>query len=219
LATIANAVAKDQNDYNSAASYNSHQDQQDQLDYNHQVQQNHENRATAVQDAEQSAASGSQGLRAILASLGALDGTGRELAGRAVADSANNDIGTTDKTFQNNATAIQNAQTTYQNAATKRDADLKNALAVDNQNAHASGIQQILNAAKNVGDTSTYNKFLPQLVQATAPPATLTGTQTAYNPANVSAIAPPSGLTVTTQPSVKEPTVPINSALYVKKTS
>jgi hypothetical protein len=223
-ASIANEIQQNQNAYNTAASYNATQDQQDQIDNANQVQGNKESRATAVQNAEQAAASGNQGLKAVLASLGALNGTGQVLAGRAVADSANNDIGGADQTFQNNATAIQNAQTAYTNSAAERDAALKTALSTDNQNAQSTGTQDILNDAQNAGDIATYNRFLPQLVQATAPVQALTGSTTTYNPASVNSFAPTSGLTVTTQPSTnsaaaKSATTPVNSALFVKKTS
>lgn len=223
-ASIANEIQQNQNAYNTAASYNTTQDQQDQIDNTNQVTGNKESRATAVQNAEQAAASGNQGLKAVLASLGALNGTGQVLAGRAVADSANNDIGGADQTFQNNATAIQNAQTAYTNSAAERDAALKTALSTDNQNAQSTGTQDILNDAQNAGDIATYNRFLPQLVQSTAPVQALTGSTTTYNPASVNSFAPTSGLTVTTQPSTnsaaaKSATTPVNSALFVKKTS
>lgn len=224
MQSIANNVTQNQNAYNTAASYNQTQDQQDAIDHTNQVQGNTESRATAVQNAEQAAAQGNQGLKAVLASLGALNGTGQVLAGRAVADSANNDVGGADQTFQNNATAIQNAQTAYLNSAAQRDAALKTALATDNQNANATGIQSILNDASSNNDTATYNRFLPQLVQASTPVQALTGSTTTYNPANVNTFAPRSGLTVTSQPSTNTAaataaTTPVNSALYVKKNS
>lgn len=224
MQSIANQVTQNQGAYNTAASYNANEDAQDKIDNTNQVQGNTESRATAVQNAEQAAASGNQGLKAVLASLGALNGTGQVLAGRAVADSANNDIGGADQTFQNNATAIQNAQTAYTNSAAERDAALKTALSTDNQNANSTGIQDILNDASNSGDTATYNRFLPQLVAASTPVQALTGTTTTYNPAGVNSFAPTSGLTVTTQPSTnsaaaKSATTPVNSALFVKKTS
>jgi len=225
MQSIANEVATNQNAYNSAASVNATSDAQAGIDHTNQVQGNTSSRATAVQNAEQAAAQGNQGLKAVLASLGALNGTGQILAGRAVADSANNDIGTSDQTFQNNATAIQNAQTTYDNSAHERDAALKTALSGDNQQAQSTGIQNILNEARSQNDTATYNKFLPQLVQATVPTQAILPSTTTYNPASVNSFAPTSGLNVTAAPATNSAaasaasTTPVNSALYVKKTS
>ena len=219
-ASITDGITQNQNAFTAAQKLNQGYDQQDLIDYNNQLQTNNENRASAVQNAEQAAASGSQGLRSVLASLGALDGTGSELAGRAVADSANTDIGGADKTYQTNANSIAAAQNTYKNSTSKRDADLATALLNDNRNTKSAGIQKILTAAQNIGDTSTYNQYLPQLAQALTPITPLSATQTVYNPASVSSFAPPSGLTVTAAPSSgNSSTTPVNSALYVKKQS
>lgn len=224
MQSIANQVTQNKGAYDTAASYNANEDAQDKIDNTNQIQGNTESRSTAVQNAEEAAAQGNQGLKAVLASLGALSGTGQILAGRAVADSANNDIGGADQTFQNNATAIQNAQTAYTNSAAQRDAALKTSLATDDQNANSTGIQDILNDASSSGDTATYNRFLPQLVAASTPVQSLTGTTTTYNPATVNSFAPTSGLRVTSQPSTNSAaatasTTPVNSALYVKKTT
>jgi hypothetical protein len=218
MQSIAGAVANNQSAFNNATTLNRGADAQDQTDYNNQVQNNTENRARAVQNTEQAAAQGNQGLKAVLASLGALNGTGQVLAGRAVADSANTDIGTSDNTFQNNATAIQGAQSTYDNAAKARDNALQTALNTDNQNAHVTGIQSILNDAQTQGDVPTYQKFLPQLVQAdTTPTQSLAANPLVFNPATVNSFAPTSGLNVTSAPAVKAATTPVNSALYVNK--
>jgi len=223
--SIANSVAQNQQDFERASASNANDDAQAGIDHGNQVHTNTESRATAVQNAEQAAASGNQGLRAVLASLGALNGTGQQLAGRAVADSANNDIGGADQTFQNNATAIENANNTYTNAAHDRDATLAAHLRVDNQGANATGIQSILNDANSQNDTATYNRFLPQLVQATAPSAPIAATHSTFNPATVNSFAPTSKLNVTNAPvtnsaaASSSSTTPVNSALYVKKTS
>ncbi len=224
MQSIANAVTQNQQDFDRAHASNANDDAQAAIDYGGQVHSNTASRATAVQNAEQAAAQGNQGLKAVLASLGALNGTGSVLAGRAVADSANNDIGGADQTFQNNATAIENANTAYHNSAADRDAALEASLRADNQGAHATGIQSILNDANGLNDTGTYQKFLPQLVQATAPAAPIVATHSTFNPATVSSFAPGSNLNVTSAPATnsavaKSSTTPVNSALYVKKTS
>lgn len=218
MASIANHVTQNQNDFNTAQAANAADDITNENTYNNQVQTNTGDRATAVQNAEQAAATGNQGLRAVLANLGALSGTGEILAGRAVANSANSDIGGADKTYQTNANAISGAKASYDNAKADRDNALHHALDTDNQTARATGIQDILNDAKTQGDIPTYNKFLPQLVQATAPSTAIAATHSTYNPAAVTSFAPTSGLRVTAAAPAAA-TTPVNSALYVKKQS
>lgn len=216
MQSIANHVAQNQTDFNTAKSANAVDDATNQNTYNNQVQTNTGSRATAIQNAETAAAQGNQGLKAVLASLGALNGTGEILAGRAVANSANSDIGGADQTYQTNANSIAEAKGAYDNSKADRDNALNSALTSDNQNAQSTGIQDILNDAKSQGDVATYNKFLPQLVQATAPSAPLAATHTVYNPASVNTFAPTSGLRVTASAPASS-TTPVNSALYVKK--
>ena len=219
MQSIANAITTNQNAFNSASHINATSDQQAAIDHANQIQGNQSSRAVAIQNAEQAAAQGNQGLRAVLASLGALNGTGQILAGRAVANSANNDIGGADKTYQDNATAIENANNTYHNSAAQRDATLQDTLDKDNKQARSTGLQSILNDAQSANDTATYQKFLPQLVESTAPSAPLLPATTTYNPATVNTFAPTSGLNVSTKATTASTTTPVNSALYVSKRS
>ena len=227
LTAIANTVATNQNAYNSSAATNAANDQQQQLDEQTQEQNNTSSRSTAIQNAEQAAAQGNQGLKAVLASLGALGGTGQLLAGRAVADSANGDIGTANNTYTTNNQAIQKAIADYQTQVNARNAALTDSLNTDNRAAQTSGYQNIINEAENIGDTATVSKYLPQLVGATAPATAITPQAVLYNGANVGAYSPTNSVNVTAAPSQAAPTsnvltqsqtTPVNSALYVNKT-
>lgn len=217
LTSIANSVAQNQQDYTHAQEANASNDTTQGNIYDTQVHGNSTNRELAVHNAETAAAQGRQGLRSVLASLGALGGTGTELAGRAVANTANEDIGGADKTYQDNANSIAQAHEAYQSDAKNRDDALTSALDADNKDANSKGIQSILNAAQSVGDTSTYNQFLPQLVASTAPTAPIRANTLTYNPASVGSFAPPSNLQVSTKPTTTSATTPVNSALYVSK--
>lgn len=227
LASIANEIQTNQGNYQNAANANKGDDATEANEVTTQKQGNTTSRAQAIQGAEQAAATGSKGLDAVLASLGALGGTGSVLAGRAVASTANGDIGGADSTYQTNATNITNSDAAYQAAAKQRDATLNNNLTADNQNATNAGDQNIINDAEDIGDTATVNKFLPGLTASTAPTVQLAPTQLSYNAAPVSSYAPASGLTVSSQPTggsqaasltaAKSAVTPVNSALYVNK--
>ena len=221
-ASIQDAINKNQAAYDAAKTQNAGADANAEGAFNNQVQSNTGSRATAIQNADQAAAQGNQGLRAVLASLGALNGTGQVLAGRAVANSANNDIGSADTTYTTNNEAIQQAHKDTLNQEAARNAALDTALNTNNNSARASGIQNILTAAHDQGDMATYNRFLPQLVQADAVPnQAIQPTPIVYANAPTSTYAPNSSQTVTAGPSqgaAAASTTPVNSALYTKKT-
>jgi hypothetical protein len=229
LASIANEISTNQGNYQNAVNANAGDDATEANQVTTQNQGNTTSRAQSIQGAEQAAASGSKGLDAVLASLGALNGTGSVLAGRAVASTANSDIGGADATYQTNATNISNADAAYQAAAKQRNTTLTNNLTADNQDATHTGDQNIINDAEDIGDTATINKFLPGLTASTAPAVQLAPTQLSYNAAPVSSYAPASGLTVTSAPTggsnaasttaAQNAVTPVNSALYVNKNS
>lgn len=219
MASIAQQVAQNQEKFQGATNQNAGADAQDLSKYNTNTQNNNESHSSAIQNAETAAAQGGQGLRSVMASMGALGGTGQVLANRAVANSANNDIGGADKTYQTNATALDQAQHDYLTAAKDRDITLQNNLSNGDAASRGSGIQSILNAANSLGDTATYNRFLPQLVPAQAAPQAIAPVPIASNPAAVNTYAPTSGLTVNSQPATAASTTPVNSALYLKKNS
>ena len=218
-ASIAHEIAQNQSNYNAAAATNANNDQQQQLDQNTQVQNNTGSRADAVQNAEQAAATGNEGLKSVLASLGALNGTGAVLAGRAVANSANSDIGTANNTYTTNNQAIQKAISDYLTKVAARDAALKDSLNTDNRNARVTGIQNEVNEAENVGDTALVGQLLPQLVGATAPTQAITPNAVLYNGATVGAYSPTNSLNVSTAPTTSQSsTAPVNSVLNLRKT-
>jgi hypothetical protein len=94
-----------------------------QDNYNKQVTSNEQTRSNNNQAALLAAAQGGRGMRATLASLGSLDGTGQLLANRAIASSANADIGAGNKVFDTNATQLDNAWNATQFDQKKRDAE------------------------------------------------------------------------------------------------
>ena len=77
--------------------------------YNNQTANNENVRSGGISQSLAAAAQGGRGLRATLASMGALGGTGQILANRAVASSANKDIGGVNETFDTNATNLNSA--------------------------------------------------------------------------------------------------------------
>lgn len=223
-ASINNGIAQNQAAYNVANQDNLNNDKQQYADEQGQEQLNTGNRAAAVQNAEQAAASGSKGLDAVLASLGALDGTGSVLAGRAVANSANSDIGAANQTYTTNDEAVQKAIKDYATQVATRNAALKNSLGIDNRNTRMTGLQDEVNAAENVGDTSLVSQLLPQLAAATAPSQQLVATPVIYNPAAIGSYAPSNSLTVTAAPSTPAAAntpaaTPVNSPLNITKTA
>lgn len=81
----------------------------DQQRYQGQVTQNEQNLTGNRQAALLQASQGGQGLRAVLAAMGALNGTGSVLADRAITQAANKDIGDAQNTFETNASTLQGA--------------------------------------------------------------------------------------------------------------
>jgi hypothetical protein len=225
LASIVNNQAQDQASFQTATNQNAASDQIAQNQQNTDLQNNTSTRAAAITNAEQAAAQGNQGLKAVLASLGALNGTGSLLAGRAVADSANGDIGTANNTYTTNNEAIQSAIQNYIQAQTARNNTLAASLATDQKNDATTGYQNIIDQAENFGDTATAAKYLPQLVGSTAPTASLSAAPVTYDGANVAAYAPTNSVNVSASPSQSSPAAassavtPVNSALYVTKTN
>lgn len=74
--------------------------------YNKDVESNEITRDGNTQAALRGAAQGSRGLYSTLASIGALGGTGRQLANRAVATEANTDLGAGEKSFETNVESL-----------------------------------------------------------------------------------------------------------------
>ena len=87
------------------------EDLKNETRFNERNTENESNLSNQTQAALLAAASGGRGLNSVLASIGALGGTGRTLANRAVANEANLDIGEAGRTFGANA---KNLNTSYQ---------------------------------------------------------------------------------------------------------
>jgi hypothetical protein len=94
--------------------------------FDKKLSQNEGNRESQQQAALLAAANGSRGLYSALASIGALGGTGKVLANRAVSNEANVDIGNANKTFDTNSGALYDSygELKKQEDQRKRDAEL-----------------------------------------------------------------------------------------------
>lgn len=196
LASIANDISQNQGTYNTALSTNQQNQAQGDTQYGVDNTNNTEGRAQSIQQAETAGATGLSGLDAVLASLGALNGTGSLLAGRAVANTTNNDIGTANQTFQTNKTSIGNAQAGYDTNYNQDNANLLTALQNDNKGAQATGYQDLLDQADSIGDTSLYNKYLPLAVGATTPTQSIAPTVIPVSQATTASYGANSPLTV-----------------------
>lgn len=222
LQSIANSIAGYNNTYQSDLTTNNQNQQNGDSQYDTSGVNNTEGRAQSIQQAEQAGAQGLKGLDAVLASLGGLSGTGSLLAGRAVASTTNNDIGSANQTFTTNKQAIDNAKGAYDTQYSQDDATLKNALDTDTKNANATGYQDLLDQANSIGDTSLYQKYLPLAVANTAPSAPLAATVIPVSQATTASYGANSPLTVKAAPSTAPIApaaglTPTNSALSITK--
>lgn len=223
MQSIANNIAQNQGNYDTALKTNQANQANGDKQYDTDAVNNTEGRAKSIQQAEVAGAQGLQGLNAVLASLGALNGTGSILAGRAVANTTNNDIGSANQTFQTNDQTIKNARGAYDTGYNQENANLKTALDTDNKGATATGYQQLLDQANSIGDTALYSKFLPLAVGATAPTQAITANVIPVTQATTAAYGANSPLTVKANNSSTNPVAPAagltpaNSALSITK--
>jgi hypothetical protein len=222
LQSIANSVSGYTSTYQTDLGTNNANQANGDSQYNTSGTNNTEGRAQSIQQAEQAGAQGLKGLDAVLASLGGLSGTGSLLAGRAVASTTNNDIGSANQTFTTNKQAIDNAKGAYDTQYNQDDANLKNALDTDTKNANATGYQELLDQANSIGDTSLYQKYLPLAVANTAPTTPLAPTVIPVAQATTASYGANSPLTVKAAPSTAPIApaaglTPTNSALSITK--
>lgn len=220
--SIANDVAQNNGNYSTALATNQANQANGDAQYGTDVVNNTEGRAQSIQQAEQSGAQGLQGLDAVLASLGALNGTGSILAGRAVADTTNGDIGNANQTFQTNGQAITNAKGAYDTGYSQDDANLASARDTDNKSATGTGYQDLLDQANSIGDTSLYSKYLPLAVGATTPTQAIAPTVVPVSQATTASYGANSPFTVKAAPSTTPVApaaglTPANSALSITK--
>lgn len=129
------------------------------------VTQNEQANTDARQAAMVQAAVGGRGLRSVLASMGALGGTGLDLANQAVAREANIDIGNADKNFQTNAGNITDSWARAEDEDRKRRAEAETTLTntkTNNAADIASSRQSMYNQLAGMYDrgTSEANSYL-----------------------------------------------------------
>lgn len=129
--------------------------------------QNEQTNTAARQAAMVQAAAGGRGLRSVLASMGALGGTGLDLANQAVSREANVDIGNADKNFQTNAGNISDSWARAEDEDTKRRAEartIRENARTNNAAEVASTRQSMYNQLAGLFDrgTSQANSYLAQ---------------------------------------------------------
>lgn len=156
--------------------------------------QNNLNLTKNQQTAYVNAAQGRQGLDATLASLGALNGTGVTLAGRAVEKGANEDLTGAQDNFDTNSNAIAGADNAYQTEDKERKDDANAAAAVGRTRVQNNAYQQQLGYYQQLSNdysdqldsanatkyTNLANALFPQIQATTVPDATPTYTAAPY---------------------------------------
>ena len=161
--------------------------------YNEQVASNEQTRENTIQAALLAAAQGGRGLRSTLASVGAFNGDGVKLARRAVADSANKDIGAGNETFDKNATQLYTAYATTQRDEKNRRAEAEAAKANEERAAKSAALKEkqslyekMAGLWADAGNNGEANRYLG-LVGSLAPEiANYAGANTAsYTPRSV----------------------------------
>ena len=203
----------------------------DRTRYQGQTTQNEQNLTGNRQAALLQAAQGGQGLRAVLAAMGALNGTGSVLADRAVSQAANKDIGDAQNTFETNATSLTNAwaDTESQDRQRRAQADAARQAAFNSAdtgffnnkidilgklaNIYDAGSAQRGNYARQAGDL--YNQ-VARIPQGEAVP--YTPVSSLYSPQNLSSyLAGTNNLQVQAQSGNTQPNVPNLTATFSKR--
>jgi len=183
--------------------------------YDTQVSTNESNRTSMMQQALLAAAQGGRGLMSTLAALGALGGTGRDLANRAVAASANADIGEGDRTFKTNAEDLMTSWSKTQQDQEDRKAEAEAARANEEAAARKENLQtrqslyeKMASLWSDAGNNSEAARFLglvgelaPQIASNTSTrAAAYKPSEAAFTPGKLqSYLAGAKDMTVTTQ--------------------
>lgn len=97
-------------------------------EYERQKASNENTRSSGISQSLAAAAQGGRGLRSSLAAMGALGGTGSVLANRAVAQSANKDVGGVNETFDTNAGNLNTAWSTTEQDQRNRKSEASQSL-------------------------------------------------------------------------------------------
>lgn len=186
--------------------------------YTEQSNVNKNNRETGTQAALEAAAQGRKGLFSVLSSLGALNGSGIDLANLAVQHGANEDITGANETFGQNQTALdtgianfrtedQKRRDAAQSATEASRVELKNQLATNKQKIY-SNIANDYSAEGDAGQAKTYSDLVaslfPEIAQTSVPAPAVTYTPPAYTPSTLSKYV---GGNTNTQVSVAAPDV------------
>lgn len=203
-------------------------DAQDHDQLNSQTEQNNSNLASNDMAALLNAAHGGQGLRAVLASLGALSGSGENILHRLVGEAANSDANAAHQTFSTNATSLNEAGKAMDSAEKNRRVDADSALFNDQQDARAN----VLNSRKGLYDqlanlygTGTAEgddyagksaALAPEIANTTkASVAAYQPASSLYSPQSLATyLAGTKNLSVNTSGGPETPSTPLNSPLF-----
>lgn len=203
-------------------------DAQDHTQLNNQTEQNNSNLASNDMAGLLNAARSGQGLRAVLASIGALSGSGQNILHRLVGEAANSDLNAAHQTFGTNATSLNEAGKAMDSAERNRRVDADSALFNDQQDARAS----VLNSKKTLYDqlanlfgTGTAQgddyagksaALAPQIADTTkASVASYQPASSLYSPQSLSTyLAGTKNLNVNTSGGPTTPSTPLNSPLF-----
>lgn len=132
---LANGLNGADEDYTNVKTAYDTEDAANLENYKGDVQKNEISRDGNTQASLLGAARGSRGLYATLASLGALSGTGRQIANRAVATEANADLGAGERSFDTNVESLFNTRSAVEKQEKQRRLDAEKTWKDTRQNA------------------------------------------------------------------------------------
>lgn len=215
-AAIAKALAGITGQYDTEAANN-------QTKYKTNSDQNENNLQKNKQTSLVNAAQGRQGLFGTLASLGALNGSGIDLANNAVQHGANEDLSGAENTFGTNQSGLDTAINDFKTADAQRRKDAQTASDNANTNIQNQAAQNKLTAYKaladdysaegNAGEAQRYtglaSSLLPTIAQTSIPSSNLAPEAAAFTaPSLASYIAGSNPTSVATTPANKVGGVP-----------
>jgi len=224
---LANNQTEAQGEYDAIKNQYDTEEAENLASYNKNRETNEGNRGAQNQAALLAAANGGRGLNSVLASLGALGGTGQVLANRAVANEANIDVGNANKTFDTNAANLFDSYGKIKKEEDQRQLNAKKTLKDTKQKNNYDKLtkEQSLykemaghwtNAGNNGKATEYMQKFAglsPQVANTSAPSvAAYANTPLNYSaPALDNYLAGANDMTVNTSSAAGSP---VNGAVY-----
>lgn len=162
-----NRLAQAQGEYDAMIGQYAAEEQQNASKYQNNAQTNESTREAQQQAALLAAANGGRGLYSTLASIGALGGTGKMLANRAVSNEANIDIGNANRTFDTNATNLYDTYEDLKLKEKQRRFEAENTLKkakqaheYDTLNTRQQLMKDMASLWKNNGNFAEHNKWL-----------------------------------------------------------